>query len=120
MPNPLLTAVLSLLLATLSASSQCPRKCECLWRDAKITVDCGGQGLKAVPSDVDSATQVLNISGNSSPALAGLQFSRFGLTNLQRISATRVGLAQVDGKAFQGLTNLVELDLAGNVLLEVS
>eukprot|EP00095_Tigriopus_kingsejongensis_P009338 maker-scaffold247_size239117-snap-gene-1.26 protein:Tk09338 transcript:maker-scaffold247_size239117-snap-gene-1.26-mRNA-1 annotation:"PREDICTED: uncharacterized protein LOC103514474" len=106
-------------LLSLTSASSCPRKCECIWRDAKITVDCSDQGLGSVPTDVDGSTQMLNISGNHIPLLGGRQFSRFGLTNLQRISAMACGLAQIDAHAFQGLTNLVELNLAQNNLPEV-
>lgn len=103
-----------------SVASTCPRKCECIWRDAKITVDCSNQGLGSVPTDVDVSSQVLNVSGNHIPLFNGRQFSRFGLTNLQRISASNCGLGQIDGHAFQGLTNLVELNLDNNNLAEVN
>ncbi len=45
--------------------------------------------------------------------------SRFGLTNLQRVSASGVGLTRVDPLALAGLSNLVELDLSDNALNEV-
>ena len=62
----------------------------------------------------------LNMSGNSIPILSARQFSRLGLVNLQRISMARCGLAQMDGHAFGGLNNMVELDLSFNELQEVS
>ena len=61
----------------------------------------------------------LNMSGNSIPVLNAHQFSSLGLINLQRVSLSRCGLAQVDGHAFKGLTNMVELDLSFNQLHEV-
>ena len=64
-------------------------------------------------------TQVLNMSGNVIPLLMSQQFSALGLLNLQRISMSRCGLVQIDGHAFGGLTNLVELDLSQNLLKEV-
>ena len=64
--------------------------------------------------------QVLNISGNNVPLLGRRHFARLGLTNLQRIAASRCGLVQIDSLAFIGLTNLVELDLALNELIEVT
>ena len=63
--------------------------------------------------------QVLNISGNNVPLFGRRHFARLGLTNLQRVSASRCGLVQIDSLAFVGLTNLVELDLALNDLTEV-
>ena len=62
----------------------------------------------------------LNMSGNSIPILSARQFSSLGLINLQRVSMSRCGLAQVDGHAFAGLTNMVELDLSSNQLQEVN
>ena len=64
--------------------------------------------------------QVLNISGNNVPSFGRNHFARLGLTNLQRVSAERCSLVQIDGLAFIGLTNLVELDLSLNKLVEVS
>ena len=102
-----------------SASAVCPRKCNCIWRNSKITVDCSDQGLAGVPTTVEKSTQVLNISANNIPLFSSRQFSKFGLTNLQRISAASCGLLQIDGHAFHGLSNLVELDLSDNALAEV-
>jgi Leucine-rich repeat (LRR) protein len=64
--------------------------------------------------------QSLNLSGNAIPVLSARQFSRFGLVNLQRLSLSKSGVEQVDGSAFDGLTNLIEMDLAENLLTEVS
>ena len=64
-------------------------------------------------------TQVLNMSGNAIPLIMARQFSGLGLINLQRISMAKCGLVQIDGHAFGGLNNLVELDLSHNQLTEV-
>lgn len=111
-----------LLLLVLPAASlaDCPRKCECLWRDAKITVDCSDKEMASIPTDVDPSTQSLNISGNAIPLFSRGQFARFGLVNLQRLSAASCGLGQIDSKALEGLSNLIELDLANNLLTEAS
>ncbi len=70
-------ALLALICAFGAAHGACPRKCECLWRSAKITVDCSGQGLRQVPgAGVEPQTQVLNISGNRIAALEARQFLR--------------------------------------------
>ena len=53
-------AVVGLLAAAAAvAEAKCPRKCSCIWRDAKITVDCSNKGLAGIPSNVDPSTQVL-------------------------------------------------------------
>ena len=59
------------------------------------------------------------MSGNVIPLLMSQQFSALGLLNLQRISMSKCGLVQIDGHAFGGLNNLVELDLSQNQLKEV-
>ncbi|TRY64621.1 hypothetical protein TCAL_14153, partial [Tigriopus californicus] len=100
------------------AAATCPRKCECIWRDGKSVVDCSNQGLGSIPTDVDVSSQALNISGNHIPLFNERQFSRFGMTNLQKISASNCGLGQIHRHAFQGLTNLVELYLDNNNLAE--
>ena len=50
--------LLVLLAAIVSGSSSCPRKCQCIWRDSKITVDCSDQELAAIPTTVEANTQV--------------------------------------------------------------
>jgi len=46
-------------------------------------------------------------------------FSRLGLVNLQRLYLSNCKIGQIDPTAFRGLTNLVELNLAGNLLTAV-
>ena len=102
------------------AANTCPRKCQCIWRDSKITVDCSNQTLASIPTTVERNTQVLNVSGNDIPTFGRAHFSRLGLINLQRVACAKCNLGSVDPKAFLGLTNLVELDLSNNILTEVS
>ena len=64
-------------------------------------------------------SQVLNASRNNIPHLPARAFSRLGLTNLQRVSLERCAMSQIDGHAFHGLANLVELDLSYNSLLDI-
>ena len=40
------------------AANTCPRKCQCIWRDSKITVDCSNQTLASIPTTVERNTQV--------------------------------------------------------------
>ena len=37
--------------------SSCPRKCQCIWRDSKITVDCSDKLLANIPTTVGIDTQ---------------------------------------------------------------
>ena len=47
-----------LALLAVTGISSCPRKCQCIWRDSKITVDCSDQELAAIPTTVEANTQV--------------------------------------------------------------
>ena len=46
-------------------------------------------------------------------------FARHGMVNLQRLHLANCKIGQIDPTAFRGLTNLVELNLAGNLLTAV-
>lgn len=107
---------LAIAFVAVGVAAVCPRRCQCLWRDAKITVDCASANLASVPDNVEPQTQVLNLSRNDIPALSSRQFARFGLTNLQRIVVRGCSLTRIDGHALYGLDNLVELDMADNLL----
>ncbi len=63
--------------------------------------------------------QVLDLSGNDLQTLPREIFAKRGLVNLQRLHLSNCNLGQVDPTAFRGLTNLVELNLAGNLLTSV-
>ncbi len=46
-------------------------------------------------------------------------FARHGLVNLQKLYLSNCSIGQIDPTAFRGLTNLVELNLARNLLTSV-
>ena len=55
-----MTSVLILLLSpafVIPQGSNCPRKCQCIWRDSKITVDCSDKSLAGIPTTVETNTQ---------------------------------------------------------------
>uniref|UniRef100_A0A2S2NZ13 Leucine-rich repeat, immunoglobulin-like domain and transmembrane domain-containing protein 2 n=1 Tax=Schizaphis graminum TaxID=13262 RepID=A0A2S2NZ13_SCHGA len=108
---------------TVSSSPGCPAGCACKWKNGKQTVECVDKKLTSVTLalGIDPATQVLDISDNDLSA-AGLPHDTFaaaGLSNLQRIHASRCNVYYVHDRAFRGLTNLVDLDLSGNCLRQV-
>uniref|UniRef100_A0A0A9WHB9 Leucine-rich repeat-containing protein 4 n=1 Tax=Lygus hesperus TaxID=30085 RepID=A0A0A9WHB9_LYGHE len=105
--------------ATLSGSDNCPQVCACKWKGGKQTVECTDRGLIMIPDGIDSATQVLDLSGNNLQILGREVFVRTGLLNVQRLYLRSSHLGQIDDKALTGLTNLVELALSNNLLTSV-
>src|SRR5271156_2651644 len=63
--------------------------------------------------------QVLDLSGNSFETLPSDHFTRLSLINLQKIYLSRCRLSHINSRAFRELSNLVDMDLAYNVLREV-
>lgn len=104
------------LLVAVSAVSACPDACVCKWKGGKQTVECINSGMSSLPTGMDPETQVLDVSGNTLQMLHRLLFQRLGLVNLQRAYLSRCRIGHLDDLTFQGLTNLVELDLSENML----
>lgn len=113
---PILSAFLMPLLLTFALNSGCPPSCICKWRNGKQTVECNGKSLLIIPEGIDSATQVLDVSGNNLQYIKGENFLKIGLINLQKLFISRCGIKIIQDDAFKGLTNLVELDLSENLL----
>jgi kekkon-1 len=97
----------------------CPTVCTCKWKGGKQTVECLDRQLINIPDNIDPSTQVLDMSGSNLQTLTGETFRRAELLNLQRLFLRNCRLGQIDDKAFDGLTNLIELDLSHNLLTSV-
>jgi kekkon-1 len=82
-------------------------------------VECLDRQLINIPDNIDPSTQVLDMSGSNLQTLPGETFRRAELLNLQRLFLRNCRLGQIDDKAFEGLTNLIELDLSHNLLTSV-
>ena len=114
-----ITVLAVLLSSQLGLTSSCPGQCRCLWKSSKMTAECTAVGATEVPSDVDVATQVLNISHNSLTALRSEEFALAKLLNLQRINVAHNNISHIHSRAFSGLLNLVDIDLSHNRLESV-
>ncbi|KAK9708068.1 Leucine rich repeat [Popillia japonica] len=110
--------LLSLLIVFLleEVASGCPTDCICKWKNGKQTVECINKDMLVIPDGMDMGTQVLEFSGNNLHSIHKEKFLKMDLINLQRIYLSRCRIAIIDGMAFKGLANLVELDLSGNML----
>lgn len=82
-------------------------------------MSCREKNQITIPEAIDGETQVLDLSGNNLQILPREIFARHGLVNLQRLHLADCKIGQIDPAAFRGLTNLVELDLRGNLLTTV-
>ena len=113
------SCLLVLLAVVCCFTAACPDACTCKWKGGKQTVECVNKGLIALPEGMDPETQVLDISGSTLQILHRTLFQRYGLVNLQRVYLARSRLGHLDDLTFQGLTNLVELDLSDNMLTTI-
>ena len=111
-----LTLVSALLSLHLVLTSSCPGQCRCLWKSSKMTAECTAVGATEVPTNIDGATQVINISHNSLEVLRSEEFAQAKLLNLQKINVGHNNISVVHPRAFSGLLNLVDIDLSHNRL----
>ena len=85
----------------------------------KRWVECRDPDQISIPDQIDMETQVLDLSGINLQILSREVFARHGLLNLQKLHLSSCKIGQIDPTAFRGLTNLVELNLSGNLLTSV-
>ncbi|XP_059485243.1 uncharacterized protein LOC132202386 isoform X2 [Neocloeon triangulifer] len=111
--------VLLLLMCFALCGAECPRACECKWKNGKESVLCVNSNLSVIPDELDAGTQVLDFTGNALVEISRDAFSDAGLTNLQKIYLARCRIKSLHRFAFRKLTNLVELDLSFNQLTAV-
>lgn len=97
----------------------CPTVCTCKWKGGKQTVECLDRLLITIPESVDPSTQVLDMSGSNLQILTSETFIRAELLNLQKLYLRNCRLGQIEDRAFDGLTNLIELDLSHNLLTSI-
>lgn len=115
----LVVALIWTLTVAAARADSCSEICVCKWKNGKQSVECREKSLITLPSGLEGTTQVLDMSGNNLQILSKGAFDRVGLLNLQRVYMSKCRIGQIDGHAFQGLTNVVELDLSQNMLTAV-
>ncbi|CAH0561155.1 unnamed protein product [Brassicogethes aeneus] len=104
---------------TQMALGDCPRLCDCKWKNGKESVICLNANLFVIPLHLDSGIQVLDLTGNNLSVIKHEEFSKAGLINLQKIYIAKCRLKTIERYAFKDLINLVELDLSYNALTQV-
>ncbi|CAG9823014.1 unnamed protein product [Phaedon cochleariae] len=114
-----LYATIVLLYCAQISQAVCPRLCECKWKSGKESVICLNSNLSAIPVNLDSLTQVLDLTGSSLVTVKHEEFSKAGLVNLQKVYLAKCHLKTLERYAFKYIINLVELDLSFNLLTNV-
>lgn len=100
----------------LGALADCPKVCECKWRDGKEVVTCRDAHFIDIPRGLDPSTQVLDLRHNNLRILPRDSFVYTGLVNLQKVWLNFCKLIKLEEGAFRMLSNVVELDLSNNFL----
>ncbi|CAL4248574.1 unnamed protein product, partial [Meganyctiphanes norvegica] len=112
------TALLHLCLVV-SVQGNCPKACECKWRDGKETVSCPDADFIDIPRHLDPSTQVLDMRRNKLKILPPDSFVYTGLINLQKVWLTYCQLIHIERGAFRKLINVVEMDVSHNMLRSI-
>ena len=85
---------------------------------AQIWIETLDWNLCRIPS-LETTTQVLDLSFNNFGKIRESVFREGNLFNLQKIFLHHCGISMVVGRCFEGITNLVEVDLSRNLLNNV-
>lgn len=80
---------------------------------------CSNASFSSVPPNLDSGTQILDLTDNNITTLKSEEFLKAGLVNLQKIFLVRCKLKVLESHTFKNLINLVELDLSFNLLTSI-
>ncbi|KAK3881327.1 hypothetical protein Pcinc_014221 [Petrolisthes cinctipes] len=111
--------VVAVALTQAGAAADCPKVCECKWRDGKEVVACPDAHFIDVPRGLDPSTQVLDLRYNNLRILPRDAFVYTGLVNLQKVWLNFCNLTRLEAGAFRLLSNVVELDLSNNLLATI-
>lgn len=119
MPSVNIHLIVFLGFCTQMAFTDCPRLCDCKWKNGKESVICLNANLIVVPLHLDTGVQVLDLTGNNLSVIKHEEFSNAGLINLQKVYIAKCRLKTIERYAFKNLINLVELDLSYNALTQI-
>ncbi|GAB0089832.1 Leucine-rich repeat [Sergentomyia squamirostris] len=90
--------------------------CSCKWVSGKKTADCRNASLTAVPTELSSELQVLDLSQNTIPEVRREEFSDASLQNVHKLFMRNCTLQDVHRDALKGLMILIELDFSNNLI----
>ncbi|UYV60182.1 kek1 [Cordylochernes scorpioides] len=101
------------------AKSNCAPGCSCKWKSGKQTAECIEAKLLGVPLDLNTNTQVLDLTDNSLQTLPSKVFFHAQIIHLQKLYMIKCKISQIAEDAFHGLSNLIELYLSDNYITEI-
>ena len=106
--------VVVLLTCCVQTTFPCPRDCFC--EPHSRNVHCTNKGLMTIPEGIpeDTVELILNQNTFLNPDLTRRNFT--GLVKLQKLYMSRCGIATIAVDTFADLTDLVWLDISGNMI----
>lgn len=88
--------------------------CHCKWISAKKSADCKNNSLQAIPNDMSSEIQVIDLSYNQIAEIQRDTFKNVNLVYLHKIFMRNCTLQEINRDALRGLNILIELDFSNN------
>jgi Leucine-rich repeat (LRR) protein len=95
----------------------CPEECRC--EKEGYLANCSDSGLNSIPSYLPTYARNLMLNGNNVISFENGTFVSRGLVELEIILANLCKLRKIELGAFNGLTKLIILSMAGNKISEI-
>ncbi|CAH2088358.1 unnamed protein product [Euphydryas editha] len=102
------------IVTTADFTTECQRPCDCRWQSGNKAAICSNSSLRAVPANLSSDIQILDLSNNNLLQLHQEAFKRVGLSNLKKLFLRDCNIETVHKAAFITLAIMIELDLSKN------
>ncbi|KAK9703441.1 BspA type Leucine rich repeat region (6 copies) [Popillia japonica] len=99
-------------------SSQCDR-CKCKWSSGKKSADCRNASYNTIPGNLSNELRDIDFSNNPLYELKAREFASKNLSDVHKLKLLNCSLRDVNYKAFEGLSLLIELDLSDNKILKL-
>lgn len=109
-------ATISLVTTIITAdfTTECQRPCECKWQSGNKAAICSNSSLRAIPANLSSDIQILDLTNNNLLQLHQEAFKRVHLSNLKKLFLRDCNIETVHKAAFITLAIMIELDLSKN------
>lgn len=95
-------------------TTNCPKKCNCLWASGNKQADCSNAHIQDIPETLSTEIQNLDLSGNDLYEITRQAFHNVGLINLKKLVLRECKLITIQKNGLSGLAIMIELDLSKN------